>query len=655
MLGRASESASSKSKTARDIFKGLSETPSNEAVQAYTGYFQRDPHGCRYISLLKNMIHFLVDKSDIQIDPSALPSAVDEETVSEETVRLRVVNRLLEEFSEDFDDHYYHYMNPDTAEQLEEFEEGQYTKVVEVFYFCSNRIERQPSNLTRSAAIKTAKKIRGEKGQARHKKWDAEFNERRNHWQMDMAVSRAGTRESDTGNPAAIEHSLQKDVALEENAGGSYAKTEVLLPIPLDLISVDRTQVLTYLIQKVEELHSDRYASFLQHCSTVDICAKLEDILTPGVRRVSDDGPSSLKRLQSIGGDTESTAAGVYLHIIWLPEEPERFWLYVGQATDLARRIADHNNKIYRKKHLSLHYHIWDSREDTCSKSVVLATCDPSTKGQTVFRADQCCLNLLEMWMACLFQTLTARDLDKYLSPSISRSSAGRHLNVVPPIWQRFQDETVPERKEVFDRPSFQALLRSEDAAVRSWAQKARDSYNDIRNSPDPELRKYWLDNNKRQLQQAWSSNQQSTIARTKEYLKGKKTTVKCAPGRSRGFVTCGKFIISVPSSLEISPGSKLIEQFHLYQTAISHRFACKAMDYDPSSRLAISIKGLNASGNKVDTWLHSSGENKLAMRMNTLVDLLEDVPFNETCLLRRRWIVNRSETGIERQTEYTD
>lgn len=290
-----------------------------------------------------------------------------------------------------------------------------------------------------------------------------------------------------------------------------------------------------------------------------------------------------------------------------------------------------------------------------CSKFVVLATFDPSTKGQTVLRADQCLLNLLEMWMACLFQTLTARDLDKYLSPSIGRSSAGRHLNVVPPIWQRFQDETVPERKEVFDRPSFQALLHSEDAAIRSWAQKARDSYNDLRNSPDPELRKYWLDNNKRQLQQAWSSNQQSTIARTKEYLKGKETTVKCAPGRKRGFITCGKFIISVPSSLDISSGSKLIVQFHLYQTAVSHRFACKAMDYDPSSRLAISIKGLNASGNKVDTWLHSSGESKLAMRMNTLVDLLEDVPFNETCLLRRRWIVNRSETGIERQTKYTD
>ncbi|KAJ5892960.1 hypothetical protein N7504_009651 [Penicillium tannophilum] len=120
-------------------------------------------------------------------------------------------------------------------------------------------------------------------------------------------------------------------------------------------------------------------------------------------------------------------------------------------------------------------------------------------------------------------------------------------------------------------------------------------------------------------------------------------------------FIACGKFIISVPNSLEISPGSKLVVQFHLYQTAVSHRFACKAMDYDSSSRLAISIKGPNASGNIVDTWLHSSGESKLAMRMNTFIDLLEDVPFNETCLLRRRWIINRSETGIERQTKYTD
>lgn len=98
------------------------DNPSNEAVQAYTEYCQRDPHGCRYISLLKDMIHFLVDRFVIQIDPSALPSAVDEETVFEETVRLRVVSRMLEGFSEDFDDHYY--PNPDTAEQLEEFKEG---------------------------------------------------------------------------------------------------------------------------------------------------------------------------------------------------------------------------------------------------------------------------------------------------------------------------------------------------------------------------------------------------------------------------------------------------------------------------------------------------------------------------------------------------
>jgi hypothetical protein len=288
-------------------------TPSDEAVQAYTAYCQRDPYGCRYISLLKDIIHFLVDSFDIQIDPSALPTAVDEETVFEETARQNVVNRLLEEFSEDFDDRYYPHLDPDTAEQLEEFKEGHYTKIVEVFYFCLNRMERQPSNLTRSTAIKTAKQVKEEERQARIKKWDAEFEEQRNHWQAGMAISRTDKSESDIGNPAAIDSSLQpkhflqpkkslqpenatqeKYVALEENDGEFDAKPEVFHPIPLDLTSVDRRQVLTYLIQKVEELHSERYGDVLQYHSTVDICAKLEYFLTPGVKQVSDDGLSSV-------------------------------------------------------------------------------------------------------------------------------------------------------------------------------------------------------------------------------------------------------------------------------------------------------------------------------------------------------------------------
>ncbi|KAJ5287883.1 hypothetical protein N7478_003569 [Penicillium angulare] len=42
-----------------------------------------------------------------------------------------------------------------------------------------------------------------------------------------------------------------------------------------------------------------------------------------------------------------------------------------------------------------------------------------------------------------------------------------------------------------------------------------------------------------------------------KEYLKGREGTVNCAPDRDRGYIECGKFLISVPSSLIIALRSR--------------------------------------------------------------------------------------------------
>ncbi|OQE14386.1 hypothetical protein PENFLA_c038G10811 [Penicillium flavigenum] len=652
------------------------ETPSDEAVHICTEYFQGDPSTHYYLPFLKDVICFLVDDFDIQLDANTLPTAAAEETVLEERIRVQVVDRLIEEFSENFDNPF----NELAAMEEQALEGYAYMKTVEAFYFCLNRRQRRPSNLNRDPSVKTAKKLRDEKWEADIEKRfrQAERTIQRGVFPAEKTYSSNGLRrdspfeprgsESDTDTSVVVEATPQTnsppqqterqetEMALERNAGELDSETGVLLPPPLDLTPVDRWQVLAYLLQKVEEFHSHRYGEVLGHHSTVAIGAKLENILTPGVRLVSDNGLFSLEGLRSIGGDTKTTAAGVYLHIIWPPDDPQRFWLYVGQAMNLKRRIADHNDKLYRRKHPSLHYHVWDSREDMCSQFVVLATFNYETEGQNLPRSHQCLLNLLEMWMACLFRTLTARDLDRYLPPSVGRSSAGRHLNVVPPIWQRFQDETVPDMREIFDRSSFRSLLQSNDAAVRSWAQKARDSYNDLRNSPDPQLRHYWFGNNNRQLGRAWESNEQTAIDNLKVYhLEGKERTVQCAPDRKRGYITCGKFVISIPQSLNISPGSKVIVQFHLYKTEVPHRYTRKAMPYDPSSRLAISIKGRDASGNKVDTWLQSSRGSKLPMRMNTLVDMLEGVPFNETCSLSRRWIVTRMGEGTLRQTEYTD
>ncbi|CAG8934789.1 unnamed protein product [Penicillium salamii] len=359
-------------------------------------------------------------------------------------------------------------------------------------------------------------------------------------------------------------------------------------------------------------------------------------------------------RLRSIGGDIKASAAGIYLHIIWYPNDPQTFWLYVGQARHLGNRISDHNDRVYRRKHPSLHYHVWDSQEEMCSEFVILAIFQNAANERNLSRYEQCLLNLLEMWMACLFRTLTAKDLDTYLPPSVDRSTAGRHLNVVPPIWQRFHDEDSPARKDIFDRAGFEELLRSADPAVRLWARHATASYNDLRNSPDPRLRCYWFANNRRQLRQAWIANEKQAIDDMKVYqIEGKEVTVCCSRGRDRGYILCGKFNFPLPQSLGISPGSKVFVQFHLYEIAVSHRYVSQAMPFDPASRLAISIKACNNSGTEVDRWIQSPGK-KVPMKINALVDMLEGVTLTETRALSRRWSLIRPEEGSPQKTYYT-
>lgn len=285
------------------------ETPSDEAVQAYMEYFQRNTSSCRFLPFLKDLIYFLVDDFDIKIDANALPTVATEETISEETVRNQVMGRLLDEFKDNFDD---------PLGELFGMEEGPeeyaYVKTIDVFYFCLNRTQRQPSNLNRDPSVKTAKEQRDED-------WKIHIEEL--HRQAKRGVQKAISRtqktspftrlrqnssfeaadrmESDGGVSAAIEANSrlnsparQTQIVLERNSGGFDVQIEAKLPRPLDLIPVDRLNYSEHLLLKVNELHSNRYVEVLERHSTVDICAKLENNLTPGVRLVSDGGLFSL-------------------------------------------------------------------------------------------------------------------------------------------------------------------------------------------------------------------------------------------------------------------------------------------------------------------------------------------------------------------------
>lgn len=119
--------------------------------------------------------------------------------------------------------------------------------------------------------------------------------------------------------------------------------------------------------------------------------------------------------------------AGVYLHILWLKENPKVFWLYVGQSVCLRDRITDHHSRRHHGTHFCLHYYIWNNPdpEEIDSLFVTLYIDDKQDRPN-----QQLLLNLAEMWLCCIFQTLTSLHLDQYLPEDVDKSWAGHHLNV---------------------------------------------------------------------------------------------------------------------------------------------------------------------------------------------------------------------------------
>lgn len=291
--------------------KDIMDVPSDEALQAYMEYFRRDTNTCRFLPFLENMIYFLVDDYDIKIDADALPTAAAEETVAEETVaeekvRVQVVGRLLDEFKDSFDDP----LGEPFGIEEEGIGEYTYVKAVDAFYFCLNRRQRQPSNLNRNTSVKTAKEQRDEDWkihienlhrQAKRGVQKSIFRAQKTApiagLGQSPSIERESRRESDGYNLAVNEANLridrpvrQTELDLERKSSTLDTPIKATPPRPLELAPVDRRGCFKHLLLKVSELHSERYGEVLERHPALDICSKLENNLTPGVRLVSDRG-----------------------------------------------------------------------------------------------------------------------------------------------------------------------------------------------------------------------------------------------------------------------------------------------------------------------------------------------------------------------------
>ena len=127
--------------------------------------------------------------------------------------------------------------------------------------------------------------------------------------------------------------------------------------------------------------------------------------------------------------------------------------------------------------------------------------------------------------------------------------------------------------------------------------------------------------------------------------------TVKenCKENRNQLYISFGKYVFPLSRSLEllVSRGDRVWIQLHLTKTRTLYCYAVKALPTDPSSRLAISIRGNDSSGNEFHAWLRNVKGKKAPMRMNTLVDSLEGFTAEESKQLPNRWFCTKKAAGI--------
>lgn len=157
-------------------------------------------------------------------------------------------------------------------------------------------------------------------------------------------------------------------------------------------------------------------------------------------------------------------------------------------------RIMKHCDKQHRARHLSLHYSVWDFEDVVSDIWVTLSrfpAFKPTPNGDSISRYTlQGCallLNLEEMFMSCVLQTLRHHNLERYLPKGAFIPSAGLHLNIALPLCQGFSTQSG----EVVTRQIFMDAIHSSDA-VREWAASWRNSHNSLGYSSNPLLRGYW-------------------------------------------------------------------------------------------------------------------------------------------------------------------
>lgn len=446
-------------------------------------------------------------------------------------------------------------------------------------------------------------------------------------------TTKDATRPLQTTSDASI-HGLSELVGfkmLEQRP--SFEEPQEASPDVPSLGTVDYVSILNRVLEMTATRHKSRYGVFFDSELASNVKETLIATLTPAVINAFEKGIHGLEDLQNIGGEPEALQdAGIYLHILW--NGPRIFWLYIGQAVNLSVRIADHKNIGYRKRHPSLHYHVWNSLEDIGSLFVKLANLNGAkwqeAKLPGLGQPLAYILNLLEMWLCCAFQTLTSDILDDFLPPDIPRVWAGLHLNVAAPVWQRFPHESLVVNPEI-GRQTYLQFLFSEDLARRQWAEGIRDSYHGLRCSPQKLFREYYFRQQTQSSQRGVKQAQIYMIQKYSLFLQNGILTIIYPHEASAWRIVFNDFRFTVPYAVRqdwsLEQGDPVYLVPFLMERPHPLRYAREALPTDPASRLLI---GMRAIDGQKQAWLFAKGKITVD-RMNRLVDIFEGVPYEES------------------------
>ncbi|KAJ4991288.1 hypothetical protein SVAN01_03186 [Stagonosporopsis vannaccii] len=182
---------------------------------------------------------------------------------------------------------------------------------------------------------------------------------------------------------------------------------------------IEAQEILRHIIASLSNPASkyyNRYCKWLErHPRLDDFCFRC---IRPQVWSYL-NGRWSLDALKLIAGDLRADTRAIYLNGILGLDKSVR--IYIGQASSLRPRIAQHLNFRYRRDNPSLHYHALQSSIYNAI-GVLAVLPSPNMGGHALPGMDDpaLLLNLLEMWMGLVFRTLPTAMMEEWMPGDIS-------------------------------------------------------------------------------------------------------------------------------------------------------------------------------------------------------------------------------------------